>query len=115
MLDDTIRIADSYALGDPTQPATHEPTSNQHVNEGAGLSRRQDRQDFRHKRKEDRPDNRYGSYHVATVEQDQQAAGSSQRLRFNNTNQKKKPWDKNVGKKEWNNPKKQKTSSDWSF
>ena len=76
-LAETIRIADSYALGDPTQPTSHEPMSSQQVNEGAGPSRRPDRQDFRQKRKEDRPDNRYGSYHVAAVEQDQQAAGSS--------------------------------------
>ena len=84
-LADTIRVADSYALGDPTQPASHEPTLSQQVNDGAGPSRRPDRQDLRPKRKEDRPDNRYGSYQVAAVEQDPQAAGGSQRPKFNNT------------------------------
>ena len=39
-----IQIADSYALGDPMQPASIELTSNQ---DGAGPSRQQDRQDFR--------------------------------------------------------------------
>ena len=94
-LADTIRISDSYALGDPTQPASHEPISSHQVNEGAGPSRRPDRQDFRPKRKDDRPDNRYGSYHVAAVEQDEQAASGSQRPKYNN--QKKQPWDKKVG------------------
>ena len=46
----TIQIADSYALGDPMQPASVELTSNQG---GAGPSRQQDRQDFRQKRRED--------------------------------------------------------------
>ena len=50
-LADTVWIADSYALGDPIQPASQEPTSSQQVNEGARPSRRPDRQDFRQKRK----------------------------------------------------------------
>ena len=46
-LADTIRVADSYALVDPTQPASHEPVSSQQVNDNAGPSRRPERQDSR--------------------------------------------------------------------
>src|SRR4051812_37238151 len=64
-LAEVIRVADSYALGDPTQPAMYDHVPAQQPSDGAGTYRRQDRQEFRHKRKE----NRYGSYHVAAVEQ----------------------------------------------
>ena len=103
-----------YALADPTESSlSAEPSRGYSVNDGARSSRRNDRQDFRQKRKDDRPDNRYGSYHVAAVEQDEQAAGGSQRPKYNNP--KKQPWDKKAGQREWSNPKKQKPSSDWSF
>ena len=82
-LAETIKIEDSYALGDPTQPTlVAEPTSRYPVNDGAGQFRRNDHQDFRNnKRRDDQPDRRYGSNHVAAVDPDQPDAGSSQRQR----------------------------------
>jgi hypothetical protein len=58
-LAETIRVADSYALGDPTQPTlTVEPMPRYPVHEG---TRQNDRQDLRiNKRREDFPDRRYG-------------------------------------------------------
>ena len=84
-LAETIRIADSYALGDPTQPLLNsvEPSKKFPSNIGAGPSRRNDRQDFGNKRREDRPDYRYGSNQVAAVDQEQPNAGNSQRQKSN--------------------------------
>ena len=71
-----IRIADSYALSDPSQPATYGPAPPCTDVHDAGPSRRQDRQDFRNKRNHDRPD--YWYDHVAAID-DQPYAGNSQR------------------------------------
>ena len=80
-LGEMIRVADSYALGDPSQPLYHsaEPSRKYQNNNGAGPSRRNDRQDFGNKRREDQPDHRYGSNQVATIEHEQQDAGYTQR------------------------------------
>ena len=82
----SIQIPDSYALGDPMQPASAEMNSNQ---DGAGPSRQQDRQDYRPTRRED---HRHGSYQVAAVEQSQEGAGRGPKPRFSGS---KRPWDKN--------------------
>ena len=76
-LAETIRVADSYALGDPTQPLLNsvEPSKRHPDNIGAGSSRQNDRQDFGNKRREDQPDHRYGSNQMATIEHEQQDAG----------------------------------------
>ena len=75
-LADMIRVADSYALGDPTQPAFTTDMQPRHP----------PRADFRNsnnnqsrKRREDFPDRRYGPQLVAAVTPDQPEAGSSQR------------------------------------
>ena len=80
-LAETIRIADSYALGDPTQPLLNsvEPSRKYPDNNGTGPSRRNDRQDYGNKRRDDQPDHRYGSNQVAAVEQEQHSGGYSQR------------------------------------
>jgi hypothetical protein len=82
-LAETIKIADSYALGDPMQPSLMpaELGRDNPGNDDAGSYRRSDRQDYR-KRRDDRPDYRYGSKQVAAVNQDQPGAGSSQRPRY---------------------------------
>mgnify|MGYP005979871687 CR=1 FL=1 len=78
-LAETIRIADSYALGDPTQPelmsADHREQQDHYARDLAGSSRR----DFRGRRREERPDYRYNSAQVAAVAQDQPSHGNSQR------------------------------------
>ena len=91
-LAETFRVADSYALGDPTQPLLNsvEPSKKYPGNNGAGSSRRNDRQDFRNKRRDDRPDYRYGSNQVAAVDQEQPNAGNSQRQKSNGP-----PWGQN--------------------
>ena len=70
MLGEMIRIADSYALGDPTQPLYNsaEPNKKYPGNNAAGSARRNDRQDYGHKRRDDQVDQRYGSHHVAVVD-----------------------------------------------
>ena len=103
-LAETIKIADMYALGDPTQPllTSVEPSKGYPVNDGAGSSRRHDRQDPRNKRRDDRPDYRYGTNHVAAVDQDQPGAGSSQRQKNSGPQ-----WGRNEdGKKQWSDQKK---------
>jgi hypothetical protein len=79
-----IKIADSYALGDLTQPtlASSGQGQSQRNNSGAGASGQFYRPDNWNKRRDDRPDYRYGSSQVAAVEQDQAGAGSSQRPRY---------------------------------
>jgi hypothetical protein len=80
----TIKIADSYALGDPLQPtlASQGQGQNQRNNSGVGASGQFYRPDNRNKRRDDRPDYRYGSSQVAAIEQEQAGAGSSQCPRY---------------------------------
>lgn len=84
-LSEMIRIANMYALGDPTQPSLMpaEPQREQPTYNPAGAFRRNDHQDHRNKRRDDRPDYRYGPAHVAAI-QDQPDAGSSQRQKTGN-------------------------------
>src|SRR3954471_3332206 len=97
-LAEIIRIADSYALGDPTQPllmSANGMTETQ-IYDAAGSQRRQERAEYRSKRRGERPDYRYGLTQVAAVSQDHQDAGSSQRQRTSGQQQ----WmPKNDGKK----------------
>lgn len=60
-LSEMIKIADMYALGDPTQPSlmSAEPQREQPTYNPAGAFRRNDHQDHRNKRRDDRPDYRY--------------------------------------------------------
>jgi hypothetical protein len=83
-LAETIKIADSYALGDPMQPtlASSGQGQNQHNNSGTGTSGQFYRPDNQNKRRDDRPDYRYSSSQVAVVEQEQAGAGSSQHPRY---------------------------------
>jgi hypothetical protein len=80
----TIKIADSYALGDSMQPLLMSADQGQlhWGNSGAGTSGQFNRPDNRNKRRDDRPDYRYGSSQVAAIEQEQAGAGSSQRPRY---------------------------------
>ena len=104
-LAETIRVADMYALGDPSQPTLDsvEPSRRQSRNQGP---RRGDRPDYGYKRREYRPDYRYGSNQVAAVTQDQPDAGTSQRQKPNDSptfgqnqeaatqrNNQRKPWE----------------------
>jgi hypothetical protein len=83
-LAETIKIADSYALGDPMQPTldSQGQGQTQRNNNNAGGSGQFYRPDNWNKRRDDRPDYRYGSSQVAAVEEEQGGAGSSQRLRY---------------------------------
>ena len=102
-LAETIQIADSYALGDPTQPAANEAPAPYAGNDDAGPSGGQGRQDFRNKRNHDRPAYRYNQ--VAAVEPDQPDAGNARRQKHDEQPwAQRKPWDKNgggAGKKPW--------------
>ena len=62
-LAETIRIADSYALGDPTQPLlmSADGMTETQIYDAAGSQRRQERSEYRRKRRDERPDYRYGS------------------------------------------------------
>jgi hypothetical protein len=84
MLAKTIKIADSYALGDPLQPtlALQGQGQSQRNNNSAGGSGQFYRPDNQNKRSDDRPNYRYGSSQVAAVEQEQAGVGSSQRPRY---------------------------------
>src|SRR3954468_20109177 len=97
-LAETIRIADSYALGDPTQPelmsADHREHQDQYARDATGSSRRNE---FRSRRREERPDDRYASNQVAAVVQDQPSHGNSQRQK--NSPQEWTP--RNEGKRQW--------------
>ena len=100
-LAETIRIADSYALGDPMQPLLNsgEPSRRYPVNNRPGPVRQNDRQDFGNKRRE--PDYGYGSNQVAAVNQDQPDAGNSQRPKYNGP-----AWGQNQeGKRPWGDQK----------
>jgi hypothetical protein len=83
-LAETIKFADSYALGDPMQPtlASSAQGQGQRNNSGAGALGQFSRPDDRNKRRYDRPDYRYGLSQVAAVEQEQAGAASSQRSRY---------------------------------
>jgi hypothetical protein len=78
-LAETIKITDSYALGDPMQPllASSSQGQSQRNNSGVGTSGQFYCPDNRNKRRDDRPDYRYGLSQVADVEQEQAGAGSS--------------------------------------
>ena len=95
-LAETIRIADSYALGDPTLPSQNEIPTTYEAHQGAGTSGGQGRQDFRHKRNHERPAYRYNQ--VAAVEPDKPDAGNAQHQKHDNQPwAQRKPWDKNGG------------------
>ena len=82
-LAETIRIADSYALGDPMQPAAEAVARNRRrepINNRLG-PRCNDRQEFGQKRRE--PDYPYTSNQVAAVNPDQPGAGGVQRPKIN--------------------------------
>ena len=89
-LAETIKIADSYALGDPTQPSfmPAEPRKEKQVAESSGGFRRNDRPDFRNKRRDDRTDFRNSTHQVAAVDQDQPEAKKQWRSQGDG----KKPW-----------------------
>src|SRR3954463_16038010 len=81
--------ADSYALGDLTQPLlmSADGMTETQIYDAAGSQRRQERSEYRSKRRDERLDYRYGSAQVATVSQDHPDAGSSQRQRTNGQQQ----------------------------
>jgi hypothetical protein len=83
-LAETIKIADSYALGDPMQPTlvSQGQGQTQRSNNNAGGSGQFYRPDNQNKRRDERPDYRYRSAQVAAVEEEQGGAGSSQRPRY---------------------------------
>jgi hypothetical protein len=83
-LAETIKIADSYALGDPLQPTldSQGQEQSQRNNNNAGGSGQFYRPDNRNKRRDDRPDYRYGSSQVASVEEEQAGTDSSQHPRY---------------------------------
>ncbi|KAK1646783.1 hypothetical protein QYE76_064588 [Lolium multiflorum] len=85
-LAEMIRVADSYALGDPMQPAVQaEPEqSNPH--------QQQYRDNRNNKRREDFPDRRYASQQVAAVQENSDASGSQRQK---------------TGSQPWAGPKKQ--------
>ncbi|KAK1606789.1 hypothetical protein QYE76_030462 [Lolium multiflorum] len=85
-LAEMIRVADSYALGDPMQPAVQaEPEqSNPH--------QQQYRDNRNNKRREDFPDRRYASQQVAAVQENYDASGSQRQK---------------TGSQPWAGPKKQ--------
>jgi hypothetical protein len=74
-LAETIKIADSYALGDPLQPtlASQGQGQSQRNNNNAGGSGQFYRPNNRNKRRDDRLDYRYGSSQVAAIEEEQGA------------------------------------------
>jgi hypothetical protein len=121
-LAETIKIADSYALGDPMQPTLDSQGQGQgqrNNSNNASGSGQFYRPNNRNKRRDDRRDYRYGSSQVAAVEEEQGGAGSSQCPRYENYQlpqqqqqqaqpfQKKNVWvNKNAGggagqKKQW--------------
>jgi hypothetical protein len=73
MLAETIKIADSCALGDPLQPtlASQGQGQSQRNNNNVGGSGQFYRPDNRNNRRDDRSDYRYGSSQVAAVEEEQ--------------------------------------------
>jgi hypothetical protein len=74
-LAETIKIADSYALGDPMQPTLDSQGQGQtqrNNNNAAGFGQFY-RPDNRNKRRDDRQDYRYSLSQVAAVEEEQGA------------------------------------------
>jgi hypothetical protein len=72
----TIKIANSYALGDPTQLSLMMGDQGQdYRNYGVGSSMQFISHDNWNKRRDDRPD--YRSAQVAAIDQDQHGAGRS--------------------------------------
>jgi hypothetical protein len=71
----TIKIADSYALGDPLRPtlASQGQGLSHRNNSNAGGSGQFYRPNNRNKRRDDKPDYRYGLSQVAAVEEEQGA------------------------------------------
>ena len=105
----TIKIADSYALGDPTQPLLAPVESGRGRDDRDRSGRCSDHPDYRNKRRDDRPDYRYGSDQVAAVDQDQVDADSSQHQKndgpaWGQNSEEKRPW--NGERKPWNGDKK---------
>ena len=78
-LSEVIRVADSYALGDPTQPALDSvgATRRQPRNNRLGPMRPSDRHEYGYKRRD--LDYRYGADQVAAVAVDHAEAGESQK------------------------------------
>jgi hypothetical protein len=75
MLAETIKIADSYALGDPMQPTLDSQGQGQTQgnNNNTGRPGQFYRSDNQNKRRDERPDYRYGTTQVAVVEEEQGA------------------------------------------
>src|SRR4051812_19827522 len=88
-LAEMIRIADSYALGDPTEPLLMlaDGMSETQIYDAAGSQRRHERGEYMRKRRDERPDYRYGSTQVAAISQDHPDPGSSQRQRTSGQHQ----------------------------
>jgi hypothetical protein len=83
-LAETIKIADSYALGDPMQPSLDSQGQGQTQGNTSNTGRPGQfyQTDNRNKRRDERPYYRYGTAQVAGVEEEQGGAGSSQRPRY---------------------------------
>jgi hypothetical protein len=83
-LAETIKIADSYALGDPMQPTLDAQGQGQTQGNNTNIGRpgKFYRPDNQNKRRDERPDYRYGTAQVAAVEEEQGGAGNSQRPRY---------------------------------
>ena len=90
-LAETMKIADKYALGDPTQVGRKDNSTSK--------QNRNDRNDFQNKRRV--PDFRYPQNQVATVEEVQPDLGNNQRQMTGGPGY----GQKNDGKKPWNNTK----------
>jgi hypothetical protein len=84
MLAETIKIADSYALGDPMHPTLDSQGQGQTQgnNNYTGRPGKFYRPDNWNKRRDERPDYRYGMAQVTAMEEEQGGAGSSQRPRY---------------------------------
>jgi hypothetical protein len=83
-LAETIKIANSYALGDPMQPTLDSQGQGQTQQNNSNTRRPGQfyRTDNWNTRKDERPDYRYGMAQVVAVEEEQEGAGSSQRPRY---------------------------------
>jgi hypothetical protein len=83
-LAEMIKIADSYALGDPMQPSLDSQGQGQTQGNTSNTRRPGQfyRSDNQNKRRDERPDYRYGTAQVAAVEEGQGGAGSSQHPRY---------------------------------
>jgi hypothetical protein len=81
-----IKVADSYALGDPFQPAITAGSVQKY------LPRPDYQNNNDNKRREDFPDRRYGAQQVATIQDNSEDDGSQRQK---------------IGGKPWGGPKKQ--------